>query len=65
MGLHQSNGQPIITFEAIEVTKLVEEPIVTRAQAPSYLKNFDLSKLDSIQSLTVFYAIFKNFPLRI
>jgi signal transduction histidine kinase len=27
-------------------------------------KDFDLSKLDSIQSLTVFYAVFKNFPMR-
>ncbi len=29
--------------------------------AKEYFKDFDLSKLDSIQSLTVFYAIFKNF----
>ena len=28
-----------------------------------YFKDFDLSKLDSIQSLTVFYAIFKNYQI--
>ena len=29
-----------------------------------YFKNFTLSDLDSIQSITVFYAIFKDFPIR-
>jgi hypothetical protein len=29
-----------------------------------FFKDFDLSKLDSIQSLTVFYAVFKNFPMK-
>ncbi|HEY9049160.1 MAG TPA: HAMP domain-containing sensor histidine kinase, partial [Ohtaekwangia sp.] len=29
-----------------------------------YFKNFDLSQLDSIQSLTVFYAIFKNVSMK-
>jgi signal transduction histidine kinase len=29
-----------------------------------YFSNFDLSKLDSIRSLTAFYAIFKNFPIK-
>ncbi len=63
VSVQQSNGQYIVTFEAMIVTKVLE-PVVTRAQPPSYLKDFDLSKLDSIQSLTVFYAIFKNFPIK-
>ncbi|MBL0741437.1 sensor histidine kinase [Chryseolinea lacunae] len=29
-----------------------------------YFKDFDISKLDSIQSLTVFYAIFKNLSIK-
>jgi signal transduction histidine kinase len=29
-----------------------------------YFRDFDLSKLDSIQSLTVFYAIFKNYEMK-
>ncbi len=29
----------------------------------SYFKNFDISMLDSIQSLTIFYAIFKNYQI--
>ena len=62
VSIQQPNGQPIVIFEPIAVSK-VEEPIQTRVQ-PTYVKDFDLSKLDSIQSLTVFYAIFKNFPIK-
>lgn len=62
VSIQQTNGQNIVIFEPV-VIKEVEEPVVTRAQ-PSYFKDFDLSKLDSIQSLTVFYAIFKNFPIK-
>lgn len=29
-----------------------------------YFQNFDLAKLDSIQSLTVFYAVFKNYQIK-
>jgi signal transduction histidine kinase len=50
-------------------------PLVPLAEAPQqgagkpllskdYFKDFDLSKLDSIQSLTVFYSIFKNYQIR-
>lgn len=34
------------------------------ATSKNYLKNFNFSKLDSIQSLTVFYAIFKNSQMK-
>jgi signal transduction histidine kinase len=38
------------------------ETVANRPVAPrTFFKDFDLSKLDSIQSLTVFYAIFKNY----
>ena len=62
VSIQQSNGQHIVTFEPVVISK-VDEPIATRAQS-AYFKDFDLSRLDSIQSLTVFYAIFKNFPIK-
>ena len=34
------------------------------AAEKDYFKDFDFSKLDSIQSLTVFYAVFKNQPIK-
>src|SRR5688572_10502304 len=49
--------RPIKTETAMPV---VQEPVTKK----TYFKDFDLSKLDSIQSLTVFYAIFKSFPIR-
>lgn len=63
LGLQQADGRTILTVGQI-ATKAVEEPVAARAQAPAYFRDFDLSKLDSIQSLTVFYAIFKNFPIK-
>ena len=36
-----------------------EKPVQTR----EIIRNFDLALLDSIQSLTVFYAVFKNFEV--
>lgn len=38
----------------------VNKPVTKK----EYFKDFTLSDLDSIQSITVFYAIFKNFPIR-
>jgi signal transduction histidine kinase len=35
-----------------------------RVSSQEYFKDFDLSKLDSIQSLTMFYAIFKKYPMK-
>ncbi|HYC86741.1 MAG TPA: HAMP domain-containing sensor histidine kinase [Chryseosolibacter sp.] len=54
---------------------LLIEPVATAGPAPvianqdpakedKYFRDFDLSKLDSIQSLTVFYAIFKNYEIK-
>jgi signal transduction histidine kinase len=63
MSIQQSNGGPTVIFAPV-VNKPVEEPDATQAQTPNYFKTFDLSKLDSIESLTVFYATFKNFPIK-
>ena len=64
VSIQQSNGQPTVMFVPLAVNKPVEESVEVHAQTPNYFKTFDLSKLDSIQSLTVFYAIFKNFPIK-
>ncbi len=39
---------------------VIQEPVTKK----TYFKDFDLSKLDSIQSLTAFYAIFKSIPIK-
>ncbi|ELR72162.1 periplasmic sensor signal transduction histidine kinase [Fulvivirga imtechensis AK7] len=69
----------IVQLQTSELNaRLIAEPAKTATVAPerevrqqdtassssqSYFKDFDLSKLDSIQSLTVFYAIFKNYHI--
>ncbi len=40
------------------------EPIVAVKQTSDTFKDFDLEKLDSIQSITVFYAVFKNIAIQ-
>ena len=54
-------------------TTLIVRPIKDETKAPvvqepvtkkTYFKDFDLSKLDSIQSLTAFYAIFKSITIK-
>jgi signal transduction histidine kinase len=49
--------------------QLSEAGTTTSSEPPTtskkeYFSNFDLSKLDSIRSLTVFYAIFKSYPMK-
>jgi signal transduction histidine kinase len=60
-----SETENVLTAERIKpVIPQIETPVeATTKPAPTrgYFKDFDLSKLDSIQSLTVFYAIFKNY----
>ena len=60
--LQQIDGRTILKVEPV-VEKTVEEPVAS-LKTPDYLKDFDLSRLDSIQSLTVFYSIFKSFPIK-
>lgn len=58
-----SEGKNILTVERIKAT--TPPPAETKSTAKSeYFKDFDLSKLDSIQSLTAFYAIFKNYQIK-
>lgn len=40
------------------------EAKASQSMAKEYFKNFDISMLDSIQSITVFYAVFKNYQMR-
>src|SRR5690606_38839878 len=68
------SGYRVVRFENTEdINTLFVEPIRPAVASSSnepipiksqeYFKDFDLSKLDSIQSLTVFYAIFKNYQI--
>jgi signal transduction histidine kinase len=56
-GLLLSEQESILTIDPIKNEKVNQTPITNR----EYFKDFDLSKIDSIQSLTVFWAIFKNY----
>jgi signal transduction histidine kinase len=71
----QTNTEGLLTVEFIKPVAAVEQtptadarenPAVAPDQAISkdYFRNFDLNHLDSIQSLTVFYAIFKNVSMK-
>lgn len=63
--LRQADRKYIITADKIAIT-LYQEQDDKKAQqnlSKEYFSNFDLKNLDSIQSLTVFYSIFKNFEM--
>ncbi len=53
------DGKNVLTVDRIKVVDATPE-----VAPKTYFKDFDLSKLDSIQSLTVFYAIFKNYQIK-
>ena len=58
-----TEGQTVLIISPIKVAApipLVEEDVTKK----TYFQDFDLSKLDSIQSLTAFYAIFKSIPIK-
>ena len=58
-----TEGQTVLIISTIKVAApipLVEEAVTKK----TYFQDFDLSKLDSIQSLTAFYAIFKSIPIK-
>lgn len=59
VSLQPSENETVLTVDRIKIEPVAEAPVVKGGQ--EYFKDFDLSKLDSIQSLTVFYAIFKNY----
>lgn len=60
-------GYKIIRLSGNETSRVLTVDAVPKraetASAPSFLKEFDLAQLDSIRSLTVFYAVFKNFDM--
>jgi signal transduction histidine kinase len=75
--LQQTAKEAVITVEVIKPVVVAQAPTQTQAPATSekaaaqnpeintdYFKNFNLANLDSIQSLTVFYAVFKNVPIK-
>jgi signal transduction histidine kinase len=65
----QVNGKDVILTISPKVqAKRVDSHVQTdKTKADdngAYFRDFDLSKLDSIRSLTVFYAIFKNYQMK-
>lgn len=69
-GLQQLSGENVLIIDPV---KKETPPEVITSSSPQqkraipeeeYFNNFDLSKLDSIQSLTVFYAVFKNYQIQ-
>lgn len=68
------NGYTVTDYVAgdpntIVATPVKQEPANQKSTRPNpvidekYFKTFDLDQLDSIQSLTVFYAVFKNYNI--
>lgn len=70
LNLRMSTAENVLTAERIikvnaaAETQVAAKPKPIPATSKEYFKDFDLSKLDSIQSITVFYAIFKNYQMR-
>ncbi len=59
------SGETIVVIAELAKTNIpAEQQIVKEVPRTGYFKDFDLTKLDSIQSLTAFYAIFKNLPIK-
>lgn len=70
-GLQLSDRENVLTIHPIKVVppESAASPAATAQQKPvvveqDYFKDFDITKLDSIQSLTVFYAVFKNYQIK-
>lgn len=53
LGLHTSETGKLLVVDALQKKE--------KSAEPTSLKDFDLARLDSIRSLTVFYAVFKNY----
>lgn len=56
-----SDKEKVIIASLIKSEPFVQQSSPKPEIKSDYFKDFDLSKLDSIQSLTAFYAIFKNY----
>lgn len=67
MHLHSAEGKYVLVVEQI----ITEEPVASEnlplqekpELSPQDYSDFDLSQLDSIQSLTAFYSVFKNYEI--
>ncbi|WP_333821402.1 sensor histidine kinase [Ohtaekwangia sp.] len=72
----QTNSEALLTVEFIKPVAAIPQeqtPVASarentaaadQAVNKDYFRNFDIDRLDSIQSLTVFYAIFKNVSMK-
>lgn len=69
ISLRTSETENVLVAERIvETARAAETPVASakpaQAATKEYFKDFDLSMLDSIQSITVFYAVFKNYQMK-
>lgn len=61
---HISEKENSIVVEPVKSAPLAKtDKVEMKSGEEKYFKDFDLNHLDSIQSLTVFYAVFKNFQM--
>lgn len=56
-----SDKEKVIIASLVKSETTAQQPVPKAEIKSEYFKDFDLTKLDSIQSLTAFYAIFKNY----
>lgn len=63
VSLQASEANNILTIDEIK-PEVVAETTTKPVAVAQQFQDFDFSKIDSIQSLTVFYAIFKNLDLK-
>jgi signal transduction histidine kinase len=60
----------LIAERVVKTVPAPETPVASVDKQPArpdgkeYFRNFDLSMLDSIQSITVFYSVFKNYQMK-
>jgi signal transduction histidine kinase len=62
----QNNGETVVNVEPLAIAS--EEPLLQQtppdvAKGKDYFEDFNVGMLDSIQSLTMFYAIFKDYQI--
>jgi signal transduction histidine kinase len=62
--LQLSEKEIVLTASPVKQVVETDAPVVSQKKEEQYFKDFDLTNLDSIQSLTVFYAVFKDFNLK-
>jgi signal transduction histidine kinase len=62
-----SEPERILVVEKIVVEKPIEqEPVIAKAPVvqQELIRDFSLAQIDSIQSLTMFWSVFKNIPIK-